>query len=136
MIQRNLVINDGRIVDFTTDTPQCDRRINAAGLVAIPGLIDTHVHYGVYSPIDEAARCIPNRPFITFWLTFSMLPLFWKMKFVKEATIPSRSLPTTVMPIRIFFTRICCGLTLINFKPIVWIIALLDDFALLLAFIL
>ena len=56
MIQRNVVINDGRIVDFTTDTPQCDRRINAAGLVAIPGLIDTHVHYGVYSPIDEAAR--------------------------------------------------------------------------------
>ena len=27
----------------------------APGLVSIPGLIDTHVHYGVYSSIDDAA---------------------------------------------------------------------------------
>lgn len=56
MIERNIVIEDGRIVDFTTDMPQCDKKVNARGLVALPGLIDTHVHYGVYSPIDEAAR--------------------------------------------------------------------------------
>ncbi|WP_268543706.1 dihydroorotase [Candidatus Nitrosotenuis cloacae] len=56
MLERNIVINDGKIVDFTTDIPQCDKKINARGLVAIPGLIDTHVHYGVYSPIDEAAK--------------------------------------------------------------------------------
>ena len=55
MIERNIVIEDGKILDFTTDIPQCDKKINAKGLVAIPGLIDTHVHYGVYSPIDEAA---------------------------------------------------------------------------------
>ncbi len=56
ILQKNIVINDGKIIDFTSDTPQCDKKINAGGLVAIPGLIDTHVHYGVYSPIDEAAR--------------------------------------------------------------------------------
>ena len=56
MVERNLVIDDGKIIDFTTDTPACDKKINARGLVAIPGVIDTHVHYGVYSPIDEAAR--------------------------------------------------------------------------------
>jgi dihydropyrimidinase len=56
MLERNIVINDGKIVDFTTDIPQCDKKIQAKGLVAIPGLIDTHVHYGVYSPIDEAAK--------------------------------------------------------------------------------
>lgn len=56
MLERNLVINDGKISDFTTDTPPCDKKINARGLVAIPGVIDTHVHYGVYSPIDEAAK--------------------------------------------------------------------------------
>lgn len=56
MVERNLVIDDGKIIDFTTDTPSCDKKINARGLVAIPGVIDTHVHYGVYSPIDEAAR--------------------------------------------------------------------------------
>ncbi len=56
MVERNLVIDDGKIIDFTTDIPQCDKKINARGLVAIPGVIDTHVHYGVYSPIDEAAK--------------------------------------------------------------------------------
>jgi dihydropyrimidinase len=56
VLERNIIINDGKIIDFTTDTPQCDKKINAKGLVAIPGLIDTHVHYGVYSPIEEAAK--------------------------------------------------------------------------------
>ena len=56
MIERNLVIDNEKIADFTTDTPACDKKINAKGLVAIPGLVDTHVHYGVYSPIEEAAK--------------------------------------------------------------------------------
>jgi dihydropyrimidinase len=56
MLERNIIINDGKIVDFTTSVPQCDKKVKGKGLVAIPGLIDTHVHYGVYSPIDEAAR--------------------------------------------------------------------------------
>lgn len=56
IIERNIVINDGKIVDLSTDIPQCDNKISAKGLVAIPGLIDTHVHYGVYSPIEEAAK--------------------------------------------------------------------------------
>lgn len=56
MLERNIVIDDGKIVDFTTGVPQCDKKIQGRGLVAIPGVIDTHVHYGVYSPIDEAAK--------------------------------------------------------------------------------
>ena len=56
IIERNIVINDEKIIDFTTDVPQCDKKISAKGLVAIPGLIDTHVHYGVYSPIEESAK--------------------------------------------------------------------------------
>lgn len=56
MVERNIVINDGKISDFTTDVPSHDKKISAKGLVAIPGLIDTHVHYGVYSPIEEAAK--------------------------------------------------------------------------------
>ncbi|CDI05099.1 dihydroorotase [Candidatus Nitrosotenuis uzonensis] len=55
MLERNIIINDGKIVDFTTDIPQCDKKIQGRGLVAMPGVIDTHVHYGVYSPINEAA---------------------------------------------------------------------------------
>ena len=56
IIDRNIILDDGKIVGFTNDVPSCDNRINGNGLVSIPGVIDTHVHYGVYSPIDEAAR--------------------------------------------------------------------------------
>ena len=55
MIEKNLVIEDGKIKLITNDSPDCDKKINGSGLVSIPGLIDTHVHYGVYSPIDQAA---------------------------------------------------------------------------------
>jgi len=55
MVDRNIVIDDGRVAGLTSDVPACDRKIDAGGLVSIPGPIDTHVHYGVYSPIEEAA---------------------------------------------------------------------------------
>ncbi|KAF6243946.1 dihydroorotase [Nitrosopumilus sp. b1] len=54
MVQKNIVIDEGKIVQITNDTPSSDHKINGNGLVSIPGPIDTHVHYGVYSPIDEA----------------------------------------------------------------------------------
>lgn len=56
VLRKNIVIDEGKIVDFTSDIPQCDNKISAQGLVAIPGMIDTHVHYGVYSPIEESAK--------------------------------------------------------------------------------
>ncbi|HJT09287.1 MAG TPA: amidohydrolase family protein [Candidatus Nitrosotalea sp.] len=55
IIDKNIVIDQGRIVGLTSDIPQCDKKIDAKGLVALPGLIDPHVHYGVYSPIEQAA---------------------------------------------------------------------------------
>jgi len=55
IIDKNIVLDEGKIIGFTNDTPSSDRKINADGLVAIPGVIDTHVHYGVYSPIEHAA---------------------------------------------------------------------------------
>ena len=56
MVDKNLIIDEGKIIGFTTDTPSCDNKINGNGLVCVPGPIDTHVHYGVYSPINEAAK--------------------------------------------------------------------------------
>lgn len=56
MVDRNIVVDDGRIAGLTADEPACDRRIRADGLVSIPGVIDPHVHYGVYTPIERAAR--------------------------------------------------------------------------------
>ena len=56
MVNKNIIIDEGKIVGFTNDTPACDNKINGNGLVSIPGPIDTHIHYGVYSPINEAAK--------------------------------------------------------------------------------
>ena len=55
IIDKNIVLDEGKIIGLTNDIPSSDRKINADGLVAIPGVIDTHVHYGVYSPIEHAA---------------------------------------------------------------------------------
>jgi len=55
MVDKNIVIDEGKIVGLTNDVPQCDLKIKGDGLISLPGVIDPHVHYGVYSPIDEAA---------------------------------------------------------------------------------
>src|SRR3989344_3435739 len=55
LVDKNIIIDDGKIIGLTTDAPSCDKKINGQGLVSIPGVIDTHVHYGVYSSIDSAA---------------------------------------------------------------------------------
>ena len=56
IVEKNIVIDEGKIAGITNDIPSCDHKINGTGLVSVPGPIDTHVHYGVYSPIDQAAR--------------------------------------------------------------------------------
>lgn len=55
ILERNIVIDGSKIVAVTTEEPSCNTRIRANGLAVLPGLIDTHVHYGVYTPIDRAA---------------------------------------------------------------------------------
>lgn len=56
ILEKNIIIDEEKIIGFTNDIPSCDQKINGRGLVSVPGPIDTHVHYGVYSPIDQAAR--------------------------------------------------------------------------------
>lgn len=56
MADKNIIIDEGTIVGLTNDIPACDTKINGNGLISVPGPIDTHVHYGVYSPINEAAK--------------------------------------------------------------------------------
>jgi dihydropyrimidinase len=55
VVDKNIIIDEGKIINLTSDIPQCDIKIDAKGLVALPGVIDPHVHYGVYSPIEQAA---------------------------------------------------------------------------------
>ena len=55
IVDKNIVLDDGKIITLTNEIPSCDLKVNADGLLAIPGVIDPHVHYGVYSPIEQAA---------------------------------------------------------------------------------
>src|SRR5919108_1431294 len=54
----NIMVEDGKIKAFATsaDNISTSRKINARGKYVLPGAIDPHVHYGVYTPINEAAR--------------------------------------------------------------------------------
>jgi dihydropyrimidinase len=56
ILDKNIIIDEGKIIGFTNDIPACDHKINGNGLISVPGPIDPHVHYGVYSPIDAAAK--------------------------------------------------------------------------------
>ena len=58
IVQTNILIEDGKIkcLKKSIDNIQATREINAAGKYVLPGIIDPHVHYGVYSPIEKAAR--------------------------------------------------------------------------------
>lgn len=58
ILETNILIEKGKIKDFkkSTDGISCSKRIDAKNKFVIPGLIDPHVHYGVFSPINESAR--------------------------------------------------------------------------------
>ncbi|HEU4448249.1 MAG TPA: amidohydrolase family protein [Nitrososphaeraceae archaeon] len=54
----NIMIEDGKIKSLTNSANDvsASRKIDARGKYIMPGTIDPHVHYGVYTPINEAAR--------------------------------------------------------------------------------
>jgi dihydropyrimidinase len=56
--ETNIMIEDGKIKALvnSADNISASRKIDARGKYVLPGAIDPHVHYGVYSPINEAAR--------------------------------------------------------------------------------
>ncbi|HEX6561743.1 MAG TPA: amidohydrolase family protein [Nitrososphaera sp.] len=57
IVECDIAIEGGRIKTLKpSQNASASRRINAAGKYVLPGAIDPHVHYGVYTPIDEAAR--------------------------------------------------------------------------------
>jgi dihydropyrimidinase len=54
----NIMIEDGKIKSLASSSNDvsASRKIDAHGKYVLPGAIDPHVHYGVYTPINEAAR--------------------------------------------------------------------------------
>lgn len=57
-VETNIMIENGKIKTLTKsiDNIHASKIINANGKYVLPGVIDPHVHYGVYTPIDEAAQ--------------------------------------------------------------------------------
>src|ERR687891_834307 len=57
IVQTNIIIENGKIKTLTKsiDNIHASKIINANGKYVLPGVIDPHVHYGVYTPIDNAA---------------------------------------------------------------------------------
>lgn len=62
----NILIEDGKIKDITTEEPMCDRSIDASGKIVAPGFIDIHMHEEKY---DEATDTLKKD------ITFSMLKM-------------------------------------------------------------
>jgi dihydropyrimidinase len=58
IVQTNILIESGRIksLQHSTENIQAARTISADGKYVLPGVIDPHVHYGVYRPIEESAK--------------------------------------------------------------------------------
>ncbi|MEM0367672.1 MAG: amidohydrolase family protein [Candidatus Nitrosocaldus sp.] len=58
IVETNVVVDDGKVRALSNDRVDADIVIDASRprLYAIPGAIDPHVHYGVFTPIDRAAE--------------------------------------------------------------------------------
>lgn len=56
--EADIMVEDGKIksVVRSSGNVQASRTINANDRYVLPGAIDPHVHYGVFTPIEEAAR--------------------------------------------------------------------------------
>lgn len=49
----NLKIQNGKLIEFSTDTLEADTDIDAEGLIIAPGFIDIHMHEGQYDAANE-----------------------------------------------------------------------------------
>jgi dihydropyrimidinase len=58
VLQLDILIEDGKIKDLRKDSTNviASNRIDASGRYVIPGVIDPHSHYGVFTPIERAAK--------------------------------------------------------------------------------
>ena len=58
IVNTNIMIENGKIKDLSKSLNNISysKSIDATGKYILPGLIDPHVHYGVYTPIEKAAR--------------------------------------------------------------------------------
>jgi dihydropyrimidinase len=56
MLSSNVAVKDGRIAALTTERPAAKRTIGLKGKFILPGIIDPHIHLGLFTSFDEELR--------------------------------------------------------------------------------
>jgi dihydropyrimidinase len=58
VVKTNILIENGKIKDITNDIGNisCSKRIDVNDKFVLPGIIDPHVHYGVFSPVSVSSE--------------------------------------------------------------------------------
>jgi dihydropyrimidinase len=92
IIRTDILIERGKIKDLkSTGNTHASKKINANGKYILPGVIDPHVHYGVYTPINEAAQTESRSAAVGGVTTMiRMLRLYKTYKDVEKHLIASR----------------------------------------------
>ncbi len=75
LINKNILIENGKIKKITSSKPMADEKINAKGMVVVPGFIDPHVHFrdpglthkedfktGSFAAVAGGVTCILDMP--------------------------------------------------------------------------
>ncbi len=58
IVNTNILIENGKIKNITNsiDSISYSNKINVREKFVLPGLIDPHIHYGVFSPVDQSSK--------------------------------------------------------------------------------
>jgi|Deesub1362A_J573_1020465.scaffolds.fasta_scaffold00338_14 dihydropyrimidinase len=53
VVQANIGIENGKIVEIARITGNADQKVDAGGKYVIPGVIDPHIHLGIFAPFEK-----------------------------------------------------------------------------------
>ena len=56
MLSANVAVKGGRIAALTTEQPPARRTVDLSGKFLLPGIVDPHIHLGLFASIDEELR--------------------------------------------------------------------------------
>jgi dihydropyrimidinase len=56
VLQVNVAISGGKIAALTLDQPGARRTVDLSGKYALPGIIDPHIHLGLFVPLEKELR--------------------------------------------------------------------------------